>query len=99
MMMNFGQTNRQQATDTRGLALYYFPACPFCVVVLDVLEQLDVTIELRNIFADPQWRQELIEGGGRKTVPCLRIEDEAMNVTWMYESRQIIHYLQDRFGD
>ena len=96
--MNSEQTIRRQQTPTSGLALYYFPTCPFCVIVLNAFEQMGLDIELRNIFADPQWRQELIQGGGRKTVPCLRIEDEARDVTWMYESRDILRYLHKRFA-
>jgi glutathione S-transferase len=98
MTMEFDDTNRQSAAATTGLTLYYFPACPFCIIVLDVIEDLDLSIGLRNIHADPRWRQELIEGGGRRTVPCLRIEDDGRGVKWMYESRHIIHYLQERFG-
>lgn len=95
--MNSEQTMRQQQP-TSGLILYYFPTCPFCIIVLNVFEQMGLDIELRNIFADPQWRQELIQGGGRKTVPCLRIEKDGTDVTWMYESRDIIRYLHERFG-
>ena len=35
---------------------------------------------------------ELVEGGGRQTVPCLRIEAED-GVRWMYESLDIMRYL------
>ena len=92
--MNSEQTIRQQ--QAASLALYYYPTCPFCVVVLETFERMGLEIELRNIFADPQWRQELIQGGGRKTVPCLRIENDARHVTWMYESRDILRYLHEQ---
>ena len=45
----------------------------------------------------PQFRSELAEKGGRIKVPCLRIEDNG-NVQWMYESNDIIAYLEQRFG-
>jgi len=96
--MNSEQTIRQQQTANPSLALYYYPTCPFCVIVLVEFERMGLDIELRNIFADPRWRQELIQGGGRKTVPCLRIENDASQVTWMYESRDIIRYLRGQFG-
>jgi glutathione S-transferase len=38
-------------------------------------------------------RRELVEGGGRATVPCLRIERDG-EVHWLYESRDIIDYLR-----
>jgi glutathione S-transferase len=46
----------------------------------------------------PRNRKELLNGGGRKTVPCLRIEDSSGSVQWMYESGDIIAYLQRKFG-
>ena len=95
--MSSEQRIRQQQAARPTLALYYFPSCPFCVVVLDAFERMGLDIELRNIFAEPQWRQELIQGGGRKTVPCLRIETDASHVTWMYESRDIIRSLHEQY--
>jgi len=38
-------------------------------------------------------RDNLIDGGGKSQVPCLRIESEDGAVQWMYESRDIINYL------
>ncbi|HAI96784.1 MAG TPA: glutaredoxin, partial [Methylococcaceae bacterium] len=37
------------------------------------------------------------EGGGKLKVPCLRIEEDG-KVSWMYESSDIINYLEDRFA-
>jgi len=49
-----------------------------------------VALELGDVSQDPERRAELIAGGGRATVPCLRIEDPDNGaVTWMYESRDI----------
>ena len=86
------------ASDTGALALYYFPACPYCVIVLRVIDDLDLDIELRNIITDRRWRLELIEGGGRRTVPCLRIEHDDSTCEWLYESYDIIDYLRDHFS-
>lgn len=54
-------------------------------------------VALRDAKSDPQHRQALQEGGGRVKVPCLRIEEDG-KVTWMYESKDIIGYLEKRFG-
>ncbi|MFJ1572247.1 glutaredoxin [Pseudomonas sp. S07E 245] len=81
----------------KGLALYQFHACPFCVKTRRNLHRLNVPVALRDAKNDPQHRQALLEGGGRVKVPCLRIE-EAGEVTWMYESKAIIAYLDQRFG-
>ena len=75
-------------------ALYYYDQCPFCQMVLSVLNNSSVKVELRNTLQDPNNRKDLIEGGGRATVPCLRIEDEAGQVQWMYESRDIAQYVK-----
>ena len=79
------------------LALYQFHACPFCVKTRRNLHRLNVPVALRDAKNDPLHRQALLEGGGRVKVPCLRIE-EAGEVTWMYESKAIIAYLEQRFA-
>lgn len=81
----------------KGLALYQFHACPFCVKTRRTLHRLNVPVALRDAKNDPVHRQALQEGGGRVKVPCLRIE-EAGKVTWMYESKAIIAYLDERFA-
>lgn len=81
----------------KGLALYQFHACPFCVKTRRNLHRLNVPVALRDAKNDPLHRQALLEGGGRVKVPCLRIE-EAGEVTWMYESKAIIAYLDQRFA-
>jgi hypothetical protein len=43
-------------------------------------------------------RVELLAGGGRLKVPCLRVVDAAGGESWMYESKDIIDYLEGRFA-
>lgn len=81
----------------RSLSLYQFQACPFCVKVRRALHRLNVPVALRDAKHDPVARQALLEGGGRVKVPCLRIEEQG-EVRWMYESNDIIAYLEKRFG-
>jgi len=85
----------QQKIDqkTEKLALYQLPACPFCVKVRRVIKRNALKIELRNISSNENYRQELINEGGKRTVPCLRIEKDN-EVQWLYESNDIINYLQ-----
>ena len=54
------------------------------------IEQLDAQQEGEN-------RSELVRGGGKAKVPCLRITDKAGVNQWMYESGEIITYLRRRF--
>jgi len=71
-----GRSPAQQRTlDQAGenLTLFFFPSCPFCRKVLREIERMQLTIECRNIRQDVGARDALKAGGGRTTVPCLRI--------------------------
>ena len=48
---------------------------------------------MRNTTQDIAAYKELITGGGRATVPCLRIEREGREVEWLYESRDIMEFI------
>lgn len=72
--------------------LYQYPSCPFCQRVRRYLADAGLDIEMRDTLRDPDARRELIEGGGRATVPCLRIDRDG-DVEWLYESLDIIDYL------
>ncbi len=82
-----------------GLSLYQFEACPFCIKVRRALVRLGVTIPIHDVKRSPQHERELIERGGKRKVPCLRIVDEAGAETWLYQSSVIIEYLESRFTD
>ena len=81
----------------KGLALYQFHACPFCVKTRRTLHRLNVPVALKDAKNNEQDRQTLLEQGGKIKVPCLRIEEDG-KTTWMYESKAIIEYLDTRFG-
>ncbi len=83
---------------TGSMALYQYAACPFCVKARRAIRRLGLNIELRDAKNDPVYRQELEREGGKQQVPCLRIANEDGSVTWLYESGDIIAYLQKRFG-
>jgi glutaredoxin len=90
----------QQKADRecRNLALYQFRSCPFCIKVRKEISRLSLNIELRDAQHDPQHREALLQGGGKIQTPCLKITDEQGNNRWMYESGDIIQYLQQRFS-
>lgn len=73
--------------------LYYFPSCPYCQFVLSELPQINQEVTLKNIMENMDYRNELMAGGGKTQVPCLRIVD-GDNEQWMYESRDIVEYLK-----
>jgi len=90
----------QQAVNSRSknLALYQFNACPFCVKVRRAMKRLSVNIELRDAMNNNQYREELLSKGGKSKVPCLRIEKNG-EVQWLYESSDIVTYLEQQFGN
>ena len=82
---------------TANLTLYQYEACPFCVRVRRAVKRHALTIETRDVKRSETAREELLAGGGDLQVPCLRVQGEQGQVQWMYESRDIIGYLERRF--
>lgn len=82
---------------TRHLAIYQFHACPFCVKVRRALKRYSLNIELRDAKNNAMYKEELLKEGGRVQVPCLRISNDDGSVSWLYESSDIIRYLEQRF--
>ena len=87
---------QQQALDESAklFAIYEYRACPFCVKVRRFLKGAGLQLELRDAKAEP-FRSELLKGGGKLQVPCLRIEKSDGSVQWMYESGDIINHLKN----
>ena len=80
---------------TVGLSLYQLPSCPFCVKVRRSIKREGLKIELRTISDKNDYREELIREGGKRTVPCLRIEKSDGQIQWLYESSDVVAHLQD----
>lgn len=81
----------------KGLSMYQFFACPFCVKTRRAIHRLNVPIEYRNAQRPGQYRDDLAKLGGAIKVPCLRIEQDGEG-QWLYESNDIIAYLEQQFG-
>ena len=78
---------------TKHHTLYYSTYCYFCQKVLRFLKGRDqLDIGLRST-SERQHAVDLMNGGGKTQVPCLRIEDGNGAVQWMYESDDIVNYL------
>jgi len=82
------------AKQADGYQLYYFATCPYCIAVRLALCWYRVKIPVKDILFHPSNCTELIAGGGKSQVPCLRIESKDGNVRWMYESADIIRYIK-----
>ncbi|MFT5131256.1 MAG: glutaredoxin [Rhodothermales bacterium] len=94
------RTAEQQARineELQSLLIYQFGGCPFCIKVRRVAHRLGLPIEYRDASRGSEYRDELEREGGKSQVPCLRIE-EGDAVTWLYESGDVIDYLEKRFG-
>lgn len=77
--------------------LFKYDSCPFCARVRQFLNQAGIEIETQDILQDRSAHDALVAGGGSRQVPCLRIacgEGESASVQWLYESADIIAYLQ-----
>ncbi|MDH3584863.1 MAG: glutathione S-transferase N-terminal domain-containing protein [Phycisphaerae bacterium] len=93
-------SQEQAAVDgqTADLAVYEFAACPFCIKLRRAIARLNLKVPSRDTRLDPSARAELVAGGGKHQVPCLRIPGADGAEQWMYESDDIIDYLESRFG-
>jgi glutaredoxin len=81
----------------RKLSIYQYEACPFCVKVRRFMKAQSIDLPLKDAMKEPA-RSELLKGGGKAQVPCLRIENEDSSVKWMYESSDIVAYLQGKIA-
>jgi len=92
------EEQQQLDASSSNLLLYQFKMCPFCVKARRAIKRLSLNIETRDALREESSREELLAGGGQIKVPCLKITDDAGKTTWMYESSDIIEYLQGRFA-
>lgn len=92
-------TEEQKKVDhqVRNISLYQFKRCPFCTRTRRAIHKLNLPIELRDASHGSPFRDELESLGGQIKVPCLRIEEND-KTQWLYESGDIIAYLNERFG-
>ena len=82
-----------------NLALYQYPACSFCVKVRRAMKRNSLKIKAVIAKTCETSKQELEAGGEKLKVPCLRIENNNGEVNWMYESSDIINYLENEVSE
>jgi glutaredoxin len=90
------QAQQQVEAELQKLSLYQFFACPFCIKTRRAMYKMNLPIVKRNASEGSPYREELLQGGGKIKTPCLRIEKDD-GVEWLYESSEIIRYLEKRF--
>ena len=91
------QEQKEIDSTTSKLSLYQFNACPFCVKVRRQIRKYSLNIELKDAKNNLSHKEELIIGGGKHKVPCLRIDHSTKHTEWLYESDKIISYLKKEF--
>lgn len=74
------------------MQLYVKTGCSFCARTIAVLDAYGLEYETKNV-SDPEVVQELITLGGKKREPFL-VDGNTM----MYESRNIIEYIEQKYG-
>lgn len=77
------------------LTLYFKPTCPFCHRVIQIAENLNVEMEMKDISEDETALAELLEKGGMKQVPFLVDSEKGVS---MYESSDIIDYIREYYA-
>jgi glutathione S-transferase len=88
-----GMENRQQPDEP--IELYNFEASPYCRKVRETLDELGLDTLVHNVAKMSKRRPELIERGGTMMVPYL-VDPNTGEA--MYESDDIVEYLQHHYG-
>ena len=76
------------------LTLYQYKACPFCVKVRWAMKRNALNVKTLDAKRDKTHAEALTQGGGQLKVPCLKIDKPDGSTQWMYESNDIIRYLE-----
>ena len=69
--------------------LYKDDYCGFCRRVYRAVERLGLELEMADTRTDPEAKKRHLERTGRRTVPCLYIDDIPL-----FESADIIEWLE-----
>lgn len=81
-----------------SIVLYQYKTCPFCIKVRQEMRRLALNVQQLDAQQPGANRDDLVRGGGKAKVPCLKITDPAGTTQWLYESGEIIKYLRNRFA-
>ncbi len=71
------------------LGFFYFASCPFCQIVMDVIDHHNIKLEMLDIISNKEALERLVKDTGRRSVPCLYIDNKPM-----HESRDIMAWLE-----
>jgi len=86
------------ATTLDNVVLYHRPTCGFCRRVYHALDNMNLKISGVNVSQDYDARLKLSKEGGKSQVPALHITHSNGRGEWLYESLDIIDYLQQQLS-
>lgn len=75
------------------MKLYDLDSCPYCKMVRDRLEELNLTYEKVAVPRDRSQRQEVFDVSGQWTVPVL-VDGDVM----LDDEEKILPYLDQKYG-
>jgi len=79
-----------------SITLYRLEGCPYCELVADVLDELDLSYDSVWTEGLHSRRDEVRRVSGQRGVPVLVDEDRGVT---MAESANVVTYLQTTYGD
>ena len=71
------------------LELFCYNACPYCATVTRTIKKLNLEIIEIDVHNDQKGLERLQRDTGRRTVPCLYIDNVPM-----FESQDIVNWLE-----
>jgi len=74
------------------MKLYNLPGCPYCKLVIDKLEDLDLEYEIVNVPAQHKNRKEVKKVSGQPYVPVLIDGNTVLD-----DENDIIQYLEEKY--
>ena len=77
------------------ITLYVKTGCRYSAQALQVVDELNIPITLKNV-ADPGVADEMVRIGGMKQEPFMIDDETGVN---LYEADAIGDYLRDKFGE
>jgi glutaredoxin len=84
----------------QSISLYQFFACPFCIKTRRAMHKMNLPMTKRSVSKGSMYRDEMLAKAGKIQTPCLRIDSPegiTEDTIWMYDSSEIIQYLEKRF--
>lgn len=77
------------------LTLFKMNNCPYCMKTMKEIKRLKINVDYKDINESEKHNKTLIQEGGKRQVPCLRISNNNTASIWLYESDAIIDYLKE----